>query len=45
MQNNGVAPTADDVPENNELGIMDFLKKWEDSHRNKQHFPTQTYQS
>lgn len=28
----GTAPTADDVPENNDLRIMDFLKNWENSH-------------
>lgn len=29
LHEQGKAPLADDVPENNELGVMDFLKQWQ----------------
>ena len=32
MNVKGIAPLADDVPENNKLGIIEFLNKWEESH-------------
>lgn len=31
LQSKGIAPLAEDVPENNELGIIEFLKQWEDA--------------
>lgn len=32
LQDMGIAPKAEDVPENNQLGIMEFLKQWQASH-------------
>lgn len=32
LNSQGIAPLADDVPENNELGIMEFLEQWQASH-------------
>lgn len=35
LQDKGIAPIAEDVPENNQLGIMEFLKEWTTSHSGK----------
>lgn len=32
LQDMGIAPKAEDVPENNQLGIMEFLEQWQASH-------------
>lgn len=32
----GIAPMVEDVPENNELGIMEFLERWRASHASQQ---------
>ena len=32
LHNIGIAPKAEDVPENNELGIMEFLEQWKNLH-------------
>lgn len=32
LQKVGIAPQADDVPEDNKLGIMEFLEKWKTLH-------------
>lgn len=32
LQDMGIAPKAEDVPENNQLGIIEFLKQWQASH-------------
>mgnify|MGYP002073477333 CR=1 FL=1 len=32
LQSMGIAPKAEDVPENNELGIMEFLEQWQTSY-------------
>lgn len=32
MRSKGIAPTADDVPEDNELGVMEFLIRWGAEH-------------
>lgn len=36
LQAMGIAPKAEDVPENNELGIMEFMEQWKTSHAGKQ---------
>lgn len=36
LQSMGIAPTAEDVPENNQLGIMEFMEQWKTSHAGKQ---------
>lgn len=32
LNSKGIAPLSQNVPENNELGIIEFLEKWEKSH-------------
>lgn len=32
LNKKGIEPQANDVPENNELGVLEFLKQWEISH-------------